>query len=76
MNRFVKTLGLLVISLFLLSAGINATLDRMAKSPNGSQLSLYAANGRVVAVYTGDVRDLMRAERADRAGTGMVKREL
>lgn len=76
MNRFVKTLSLLIISLFLLGAGIDATLDRLAKSPQGNQLSLYGADGRVVAVYSGDLRDLMQIERADRSERTPVKREL
>jgi hypothetical protein len=64
LNRFIKTLGLLIISLFALSAGVNATLDRLDHSPRHSQLSLYSADGRVLAVYTGDIRELARAERA------------
>jgi hypothetical protein len=64
MNRFIKTLGLLIISLFFLSAGINATLDRLVDSPRGNQLSIYDRDGCQVAVYTGDLHELAQAERA------------
>ena len=64
MNRFVKTLSLLVVSLFALSAGINVTLDRLDHSPRGSQLSIYGRDGRLLAVYTGNLPDLARAERS------------
>jgi hypothetical protein len=65
MDRFIKTLSLLIISLFLLGAGLNATLDRLADSPRGSQLSIYGRDGRVLAVYTGNLRDLEQVARAN-----------
>ena len=76
MNRFIKTLGLLVISLFLLGAGLDATLDRLADAPRGSQLSVYGRSGRVLAVYTGNLRELARAERDSRADSLPAQRSL
>ena len=63
MNRFIKTLSLLIISLFFLSASIDATLDRLARSPSQSQLAVFDHNGRTLVVYNGDIAELTRADR-------------
>jgi hypothetical protein len=76
MNRFIKTLGLLIISLFFLSAGINATLDRLAHSSRGNQLAVFDRDGRVVAVYTGDLHELAQDERAMREEQPPLRRSL
>jgi hypothetical protein len=65
LNRFVKTLSLLVIGLFLLGAGIDATLDRLDHSPRGNELAIYSSDGRLLAVYTGSLAELAQAGRAD-----------
>jgi hypothetical protein len=54
MNRFVRTVSLLTIFLFLLSASINATLDKLETSPGRSQsiptrLPLFLHHGRTTA---------------------------
>jgi hypothetical protein len=58
MNRFVKTVSLLTIGLFLLSASIDATLDRMETAPGHSQLAIYTRGGDLIAVYHGNLRQL------------------
>jgi hypothetical protein len=65
LNRFVKTLSLLVIGLFLLGAGIDATLDRLNHSSQGNELAIYSDDGHLLAVFTGTLPQLAQADRAD-----------
>jgi hypothetical protein len=58
MNRFVKAVSLLAIGLFLLSASIDAALDRMETAPGRSQLAIYTRGGDLVALYHGNLRQL------------------
>lgn len=55
MKRFLKTLSLLVISLFLVVSGVNAALDRLAHSSGQSSCTWYNEKGEVVLAYTGDL---------------------
>ncbi len=59
MNRFIKTVSLLTISLFLLSASIDATLDKL--ETGRSSLSVYSRTGHLVAVYHGNLSQLAAA---------------
>jgi len=61
MNRFVKTVSLLTISLFLLSASIDATLDKL--ETGHSTLSVYSGTGHLVAVYRGNLSQLAAVNR-------------
>jgi hypothetical protein len=65
LNRFVKTLSLLVIGLFLLGAGIDATLDRLDHSSRANELAIYSDDGHLLAVFTGTLPELSQADRAD-----------
>jgi hypothetical protein len=58
MNRFVKAVSLLTISLFLLSASIDVTLDRLETAPGRSQLAIYTRDGHLVGVYRGNLSQL------------------
>jgi hypothetical protein len=62
-DRFLKTFGILIVMLFILASGIDATLGRLASSPRQSQLALYGANNRELQVSTGDVNRLAEAKR-------------
>jgi len=64
MNRTIRTAGLLTIFLFLMSASINATLDRIEASPRQSQLAVYDRHWREVAVFHGDLAQLGAADAA------------
>jgi hypothetical protein len=64
MNRFVKAVSLLTISLFLLSASINATLDRWETAPGGSQLAIYTRDGHLVGFYRGNLSQLAATSQA------------
>ena len=54
MKRFLKISVLLVVSLFVLVSGVNATLDHYSHSITQSSFTLYNDKGVVVA-YTGDL---------------------
>jgi hypothetical protein len=58
MNRFVRTVSLLTIFLFLLSASINATLDKLETSPGRSQLVVYTPTGHLAGIYRGNLSQL------------------
>jgi hypothetical protein len=64
-DRFFKTFGILIVMLFILASGIDATLGRLASSPRQSQLALYGANSRELQVCTGDVNRLAEAGKID-----------
>ena len=64
MNRFVRTVSLLTIALFLLSASIDATLDRVEKAPARSELVVYTPTGHVAAAYRGNLSQLAAANEA------------
>jgi hypothetical protein len=55
MKRFLKTLGLLVLSLFLLVSGVDAGLDHLSRSATQSSFTLYNEKGDAIASYTGDL---------------------
>lgn len=55
MKRFLKTLTLLVVSLFLLVSGVNATLDRLTQSTEQTSFTFYNAKGNEVVAYNGKV---------------------
>jgi hypothetical protein len=56
-KRFIITLGLLIVSLFMLVTGVNAALDRVAKSPAQNSLVIYDDQGRPLFAYNGDLND-------------------
>lgn len=55
MKRFLKTLVLLVISLFVLVSGVDAALDHLSRSGNQNFLAVMSDKGNVVMAYTGDI---------------------
>jgi hypothetical protein len=57
-DRFIKTLGLLIIMLFLLATGIDATLDRLASSSRHNTLTVYGQTNDELLVYDGDLARL------------------
>jgi hypothetical protein len=44
-DRFIKTLSILILMLFLLASGIDVTLDRLEGSPRSNAFSTLPANG-------------------------------
>jgi hypothetical protein len=56
MKRFFKVFSLLIVSLFLLVSGLDATLDHINRSTLQSRYTVYDERGAVVAAYTGDLR--------------------
>jgi hypothetical protein len=53
-KRFLKTLSLLTVSLFLVVSGVDATLDHLAHSPMQSSVTVYSEQGRILFAYNGD----------------------
>jgi hypothetical protein len=54
-KRFLKTLSLLVVSLFMLASGVDCALDRLSQSPTQSSVLVYNEQGHVVVAYNGDL---------------------
>jgi hypothetical protein len=54
-KRFLKTLALLIVSLFLVASGVDCALDRLSHSSTQSAVSVYNEQGRVVLAYNGDL---------------------
>jgi hypothetical protein len=54
MKRFLKIFTLLIVSLFLLVSGVDATLDHMTRSTVQSSYTWYSEKGDTVLAYTGD----------------------
>jgi hypothetical protein len=63
--RFLKTLGTLIVLLFLLASGIDATLDRLASSPHQNQMAIYGARNNELLVYTGDLNRFAEVGKVD-----------
>jgi len=55
MKRFFKTFALLIISLFLLVSGVDATLDHMAHSTSENTYTFYSNGGAPVLAYSGNL---------------------
>ena len=55
MKRFLKTLALLMVSLFLVASGVDCALDRISHSMTQSAVTVYSEQGRVVLAYNGDL---------------------
>ncbi len=54
MNRFLKIFCLLIVALFLLVSGVDATLDHLARSPGQNSFIWYNEKGEAVLAYDGD----------------------
>jgi len=54
-KRFLKTLALLVVSLFLLVSGVDAALDHLCHSVAQSSFTVVNEQGGVVLAYDGDL---------------------
>lgn len=55
MKRFIKTFVLLIVSLFLVVSGVDATLDRLSHSVTQSSFTVYNEQGGIVLAYDGDL---------------------
>ena len=55
MKRFLKTLALLIVSLFLVASGVDAALDHLSHSPSQNSFTVYDEQGTVVLAYDGDL---------------------
>jgi hypothetical protein len=64
LNRTIRVGSLLTIFLFIMSASISATLDRLERAPGQSQLAIFGRGGRELAVYRGDLAQLQAADAA------------
>jgi hypothetical protein len=54
-KRFLKTLALLIVSLFLVVSGVDAALDRLSHSATQNSVTVYNEQGSVVLAYNGDL---------------------
>ena len=63
MNRFLKSLGILIVSLFLLASGMNVALEHLPTSPHPVKI-LFTKNGDAV-VYVGLISRLAELDRPD-----------
>ena len=55
MKRFLKTLVLLIVSLFLVVSGVNRALDHFSHSETQNSFTVYNEQGSVVLAYDGDL---------------------
>ncbi|MEI9999514.1 MAG: hypothetical protein WDO13_10280 [Verrucomicrobiota bacterium] len=62
LKRFLKTLVLLVISLFVLVSGVNAALDQVSHSAAQSSIVVYNEKGQMVLAYDGDLNGKVLAK--------------
>jgi len=56
MKRFLKVATLLIVSLFVLVSGVDATLDHISHTPAQGSYTIYSQKGIAVITYTGDLR--------------------
>jgi hypothetical protein len=54
-KRFLKTLALLTVSLFLVASGVDAALDHLSHSVTQSSFTEYNECDRVILAYNGDL---------------------
>jgi hypothetical protein len=54
-KRFLKTLALLVVSLFLVVSGVDAALDHLSHSVTQNSFTVYDEEGTAVLAYDGDL---------------------
>jgi hypothetical protein len=73
-HRFVRAVSLLTIALFLLSASVDVTLERLERSPLQSELAIYSPSGQLQAVYHGDLAQLSAASAANPPSPSMLHR--
>jgi len=57
MKRFLKTLALLMVSLFLLVSGVDAALDHISHAVTQSSFTVYDEQGAVLFAYEGNLND-------------------
>ncbi len=62
LNRTIRVGSLLTLFLFAMSASISVTLDHWERSPAQSQLAVFGAGSRDVAVFRGDWAQLQAAD--------------
>ena len=55
MKRFLKTLALLIVSLFLVVSGVDAALDHLSHSVTQSSFTVYDEQGTAILAYDGDL---------------------
>jgi hypothetical protein len=73
-KRFLKTLALLIISLFLVASGVNTALDRMAQLPREASFTIYNSGGLPILAYNGDLNQLKVCTRPALPTTGILHR--
>jgi hypothetical protein len=54
-KRFLKVLVLLVVSLFMLMSGVDATLDHLTRLLSQCSYTLYDERGDILGSYTGNL---------------------
>ena len=57
MKRFLKTLVLLIVSLFLVASGVDAALDQLSHSASQNSFTIYDEQGTVILAYDGGLND-------------------
>ncbi len=55
MKRFLQVATLLVICLFVLVSGVDATLDHVTRTPAQNSFTWYNEKGNTVLAYNGDL---------------------
>jgi hypothetical protein len=54
-KRFLQVATLLIIGLFVLVSGLDATLDHVARTPGQSSFTWYNEKGGPILAYSGDL---------------------
>jgi hypothetical protein len=73
-HRFVRAVSLLTLALFLLSASVDVTLQRIERSPFQSELAIYSPSGKLQAVYHGNLAQLRAASAVNPPAPSMLHR--
>jgi len=55
-KRFLKVLTFLIVSLFLVVSGVDATLDHMTHSTSQNGFTYYGPKGEVIFAYEGNFK--------------------
>ena len=55
MKRFLKTLTLLIVSLFFVVSGVDTALDHLSRSVTQNSFTVYDGQGAAVFAYNGDL---------------------
>jgi hypothetical protein len=69
-QRFILSLGLLILTLSALATGVNAALDHLSKSPAQNSVVIYDEHGTALYAYSGNLANCTVTLRPNPATAG------